>query len=164
MSTPTIYLPQSSNTTLITTELNALAASGYFTSSVNGSSGVFCNIASGTLQGVSATSNFGGYLRALLTMTLANPSAAFAANGVLGLWWLHSIDGSNYEVASASNPRAFDVTIPIPAVVTQVPVTMDVKFPPGIFKVGGQYVPGSGTQAFAASGSTLVIQPYTLGQ
>lgn len=161
------YTLQGTNTTVLTTELSpsgtGLAAGAYFTSSVGGSSGVFNN-STQTIGGVSATTNLGGYLRCLLTMTLANPSGAFAANSILGLWFLHSIDGTNFELANSSNTRPFDAVIPIPPTATQQPVTMDVKLPPGVFKVGGQYVVGSGTQALANSGNTVVIQPYTAGQ
>lgn len=157
----TVYTVQTSNVNLLTTELNALAQGAYNTSSVGGSSGVFNNSPQ-TIGTVAPTANMGGYLRGKLTLTLGS-STAFAANSTLSLWWLHSIDGTNFEAANSTNPRAFDVQIPLPVSSAQV-VTMDVWVPAGVFKVGVLNNQASGTQAFPASGNTLVLELYTAGE
>src|SRR5690242_729422 len=101
MATTAEYIVQSTATTLLSTELNTLAASAF-------------SSAGAAINNVQATSNFNGYTNATLELVLAAPTAAFASNSAIYLWFLKSVDGTNYEDTSA-NPRPPDVVIPMEA-------------------------------------------------
>ena len=150
MATTAEYIVQATPTTLLSTELGngtGLAANTF-------------SAAGAAVNNVQATSNLNGYTNAYLELVLSAPSAAFAANTAIYLWFLKSIDGTNYEDTSA-NPRPPDVIIPVEANGSAQRITMDIKLPPGQWKPIAENVPGSGTQALGASGNTIKILPYT---
>jgi hypothetical protein len=82
------------------------------------------------------------------------------ANTGVSIWWLRAVDGTNYEDGTAAPVRQPDVIIGVGAVTTaQRLVRPGVRLPPGSFKA---LILNNGTgQAFAASGNTLKILPYT---
>jgi hypothetical protein len=162
MAGTTIYTVQTTNTSLLTTEMNSLANAAFAVSSVGGSSGIFNNTVQ-TVGSIAPTANLGGYLRAFLELVLAAPTGAFAANSAIYLWFLKSIDGSNFEDTTVT-PRPPDVIVPIEANSSAQRITMDVKLPQGVWKLMAENVQGSSTQALASSGNKVTIQPYTAGE
>lgn len=142
--------------TLLTTELNSLATGTGAVSSVGGSSGVFNSVAGG------GTSNLDGYLQGRYELVLANASTISVA-GAINVWFLRSIDGSNFEDGSSSvfPKRSPDLTFFPNGVTTAQRLVVDAPLPPGNFKV--LLLPlnlGSGAQ-FASSGNTLKVLAQT---
>jgi|SRR6185437_8287362 len=151
----TIYTVQTTNTTLLGAELNALAAAAFTTT------GTAFNNSAQTIGSVAPTANLGGYLRAKIHIHLGQFTTAPAAGGTLNLWFLHSIDGTTYDDRSA-NPRPPDVVVPVEAQNTAAQeITMDVKLPAGLWVLSCQ---NNTSQPLAATGNTIVAQPYTAGE
>lgn len=100
---------QGTPVTLLTTELNSLANNSNQISSVGGTSGVFSNT-----QG---TSNFDGYVRGKVEFVMAAYTGTPAVNSGLSLWFIKSVDGTNYDDGGSSvTPiRAPDVFIQVRA-------------------------------------------------
>lgn len=141
---------QGTAVSLMTTELNSLANNANVASSVGGSSGVFTNT-----QG---TSNFDGYPRAKIEFVMAAYTGTPAANSGLSVWFIKTVDGSNYDDGSSSvTPiRAPDVFIQVRAL-TSGPqrIVRDCWVPVGTFKVLARNE-GTGL-SLASSGNTLKV-------
>lgn len=145
MTTTLKQIEQGSSVTLMSTELNSLANNANVTSSVGGSSGVFANVVGG--------SNFDGNPRGKLQFLMGGTVTALTAGGAIQVWFLLSVDGTNYENGTPP-PRNPDVVIPLGALTTAQRVTRRCSFPVGNFKV---LVVNSATgQSMPASGNTLV--------
>lgn len=148
MSVTPEYLPQSTSTALLATELNGIAAGAFST-------------LGGAFNNVQGTANLNGYPYAELEVVLAAPSSSFAANSALNLWFVKSIDGTDYEDASTTT-RPPDCAIPLRTDGVAQRTTITVKLPPGYFKGIAQNSQGSGAVALAASGNTVKILPFTV--
>lgn len=157
MTTTTEYLLQGTPTSVLTTELNGLADGSYA-------------LSSSSYNNVGATANFNGYTEAEVEIFLAAPSATFAANSYVYLYFIKSLDSTNFEdsagplvsqqgaLLSAQQP---DYQWPIRAIATSQRIVRKVWLPPGYFQVMLGNIQGSGTQALAASGNTVRILPFT---
>lgn len=69
---------------------------------------------------------------------LIDLATAASAGGYVALWWLRSVDGTNYETIETAVPaRAPDVIIPVRVTTTdsQVATVGMVPMPQGLFKV-----------------------------
>ena len=153
--TQTIANLTASATTLLSTELNSLANNANVASSVGGASGVFDN----TL-GDGGVAN--GYQMADVEGVFAVFGSAPAAGSALLVWFLQTIDGTNYEDGSSSTTpvRPPDVVLPFQASTSAQRVTKSgVPLPAGKFKVLAQNS-GSG-QSLASSGNTVKVRPFT---
>lgn len=152
-----VYTVGTTNSTLMSSELNSLGSTPAVSSSV-------FNNSQQTIGGVAATANLNGYLRGKLTF---KPGSAFAsaANSTLNIWFLHSIDGSTYEASGlGTSPRVPDVKMPLNTSSSSDVITMDVRLPAGLFKVMTANAQGSGSTTLPASGNTLTLEPYTAGE
>jgi hypothetical protein len=152
--TQTIENLTAAPTTVLSTELNSLANNTLVVSSVGGSSGIFDNTI-----GNSGVSN--GYLLGDVQMVCSFGTTP-TANTALLIWFLQTIDGTNYESGSASitPARAPDVVLPfIGQTASQIVTLHNVPLPAGKFYVLAQNS-GSG-QSLASSGNTVKIRPYT---
>lgn len=137
-----------SQSTLLTTELNALA-----------------NNAAALSAAYNNTQGGGGgdgYLMADLELYVTYGTAPTAGTGC-SVWFLQTEDGTNYEDGSNSGPvipaRAPDLVFPLRNVNTAQRIIRTVGLPPGNFKV---LLRNDGTgQAMSASGHTLKIRPST---
>jgi hypothetical protein len=148
----TTRLSQGTAVTLMTTELNSLANGTGVVSSVNGSSGVFTSTSGG------GTTNLGGYLFGKFELVLAAPAAAFSA-GAVNVWFLQTVDGTNYEDGSASltPKRPPDLTFYPQATASAQRIVVTAPLPVGAWKV--LVLPlglGSGA-VLASSGNTLKV-------
>jgi hypothetical protein len=142
-------------TTLLSTELNSLANNASVLSSVGGSSGVFDNTI-----GNSGVSN--GYFLGDVEMVCAAFGSAPTANTALNVWFLQTIDGTNYEDGSSSiTPvRPPNVAFQFQASTNaQRLIQLSIPLPAGKFKVLAQNN-GSG-QTMAGSGNTIKVRPTT---
>jgi hypothetical protein len=130
---------------LMTTELNSLANNALAVAS-----SAFNNAVGGTGD---------GYTRAILELVVTFGVAPTANTGVT-VWLLRQPDGTNYEDGSSSvTPTRAGITLGVRAVTTAQRTTAVISLPPGNFKA---LVLNNGTgQAFAASGNTLRILPFT---
>jgi len=139
-------------TTLLSTELNSLANNSLVASSVGGSSGVFDFTAG----------NFAGYQSGIYEINLGAPGSAFSTGAAISIWFLQSIDGTNYEDGSSSvtPARTADVVIPLRATTGAQRVTKIAALPPGsTVKV---LLKNDATgQSLNASGNTLKVSPFT---
>lgn len=150
---------QATLTTLLSTELNSLAAG---------------NIAVGSaFDNAQGTANLDGYLFGTLELVLAAPPSAVVAGSVCAVWFLRSIDGTNFEDGSASvyPVRPPDVLFfPVEGSGAQRLIgvteadgpqgrTTRVPMPVGDFKALF-YAPRLGT-ALASSGNTLRVRMET---
>lgn len=150
------YWDLGSVTTLLSTELNALASSSGLTagaiSSVGGSTGLFNNVYSGGV--------LGGFPLGKYELELAAPSGAVA--GGVFVWFLNSVDGANYEDGSASiiPARPADLIFPLRGVTsTAQRIILDRKpLPTGSFFV---LLAQNSGQAFAGTLNTLKVTPVT---
>ena len=150
MATTRKWTQQASSVTLLSTELNALAAGAL-------------NISSGTFSNTQGTSNFDGYTRALVEMNLAaNGGVAFAANSTLDIWLIKQV-GSQAEDGSASltPARPPDFSFPMQASTAAQHVALDVRIPPGTFSVLARNNQASGSQALGGTLNTVTLQMYT---
>lgn len=157
MSTTTEYLLQSTATTVLSTELNSLGAGSYA-------------LSSSSFDNENPTANFNGYTQALIEIVLATPSAGFAANSAIALYFIKSIDGTNFEDSESAGAivsvQAPDYQWPITGTSADGTakgkrIVRKVWLPPGNFKVMLGNIQGSGTQALAATSNTVKILPAT---
>jgi hypothetical protein len=148
MATSLEMIEQSTATTLLSTELNSLA---------NGS-----NSSAGTARNnVQATANFNGYTRAKIELYLAAYSGTPSANTSVNVWFLRTVDGTNYEDGSSSvtPARNPDVVMPVNATASGPQrIVRECFLPVGLFQPIAKNVIGI---ALAASGNTLKILPNT---
>ena len=152
----TSRLNKSTAVSLLTTELNSLANGTGVVSSVGGTSGVFTSTNGG------GTSNLDGFLFGKYELVLAAPAAAFTA-GAVNVWFLQTVDGTNYEDGSASliPKRQPDLTFYVQASASAQRIIVTAPLPVGAWKV--LLLPlglGSGA-TFASSGNTLKVLANT---
>ena len=154
MATRTYIL--GSAATLLSTELNSLASSSGLTagaiSSVGGSSGLFNNVLAG--------GGLGGYVRARFELVLAAPASALTAGTGAYVWFLNTVDGTNYEDGgSAVIPaRKPDLFIAVRAVSTSQRIDVSGVLPSNAWYV---LLAQNTGQTWAASGNTLKVMPET---
>lgn len=149
MSTTRKWLPQASAVTLLSTELNSLAAGSLVRSTA-------------TLNNSQGQTNLDGYTRAYILASLAAPGAAFAANSTLDLWFLKQVGGTTEDGTSGTTPaRPPDVSMPLQPTANASNVIQDIRLPVGTMYVLARNNQASGTQALAASGNTVSLQAYT---
>jgi hypothetical protein len=148
MATTLEQIEQSTATTLLSTEFNSLA---------NGSN----TSAGSAVNNVQATANLNGYTRAKIELYLAAYSGTPSANTSINVWFLRTVDGTNYEdgsssVAPARNP---DVVIPVNATASGPQrIIRECFLPVGSFKPLAKNTIGI---SLAGSGNTLKILPNT---
>ncbi len=148
MATVTKGLLQNAVTTLLTTELNSLAAAA------------FCTLGT-AIDNEPGVSNFDGYIEAELEFHLAAPSGAWAANSALNFWFIKSIDGgSTYEDGSTTT-RPPDIAFPLRTDGSAQTTVVEAWLPIGFWKPMVQNSQGSSTQAFAATLNTVKVKPKT---
>lgn len=142
--------------TLLSTELNSLATSATLAagavSSVGGTSGLFNNTASG--------GSLDGYAFGRYELVLAAPAGTLSVNTAAHVWFLGSVDGTNYEDGSASviPARRPDLILPVRAVSTAQRIAVVAPlFPANCFVVVSQNT----GQAWGATLNTLKVQPIT---
>lgn len=157
MATVSEYILQSTATSVLTTELNGLAANNY-------------GLSSSSWNNVSATANFNGYTEGEVEIFLAAPSATFTANSAIALYFIKSLDGTNWEDSCgplvSQQGALLSAQVPdyqwlIRAIATSQRIVRKVWIPPGQFMVMLGNIPGSGTQAFASTGNTVKLLPFT---
>ncbi len=142
--------------TLMSTELNSVASSATLIagaiSSVGGTSGLFNNTAGG--------GSMGGYPLARFELVLASPAGTLTASTAAYVWFIGTVDGTNYEDGSASiiPARPPELIIPVRAISTAQRITI-----PGYLPSGNWYVVLSHNtgQTWASSGNTLKVLPST---
>ncbi len=142
--------------TLMSTELNSLASSAApsagAVSSVGGTSGLFNNTAGG--------GGMGGYTRGRFELEIAAPGGTLVAGTSAYVWFLGTVDGTNYEDGSATviPARPADVIIPVRAVSTTQRIIVVADLPPGNWYV----VLGQNTgQTWGSTLNTLKVLPIT---
>lgn len=146
MATVLKQLEQAASVTLLSTELNSLANNAGVVSSVGGTSGVFNNAV--------GTTNMDGNPRGKLEFLMGGTVTALTAGGAIQVWFLLSVDGTNFENGTPP-PRNPDVVIPLGALTTAQRVTRRCSVPVGKFKV---YAVNAATgQAMPSSGNTLTL-------
>jgi hypothetical protein len=140
--------------TLLSTELNSLASSATAgaISSVGGTSGLFNNTVGG--------GGFDGYTMGQFELVLAAPAGTLTAGPAALIWFLTTVDATNYEDGSASviPARTPDLIIPVRAVSTAQRIIRKSMLPPGNWYVVLSQATG---QAWNASGNTLKVTPVT---
>jgi hypothetical protein len=149
MATTRKWSEQGTAVTLMSTELNSLAAGALVaaSSTVNNSQGV---------------SNLDGYTRAIIEANFAAPSGAFAANSTLDLWFLKQVNAQQEDGSASVTPaRPPDVSFAMQATANAQHVAYLITLPPGTMGILARNNQASGTQALAASGNTILIQAYT---
>lgn len=125
--------------TVMSTELNSLSSTGLAV----------------TASAVTLTTQ--NYPFAEVELNLPTMTAP-TANTIVKVWFIRAIDGTNYENVSAEPKRFPDVFFTLDAVVAQR-ITKVCKLPPGSFKV--LLKNDTIGQAYASSGNTLKIKPFT---
>jgi hypothetical protein len=149
MSTTRKWTQQGSAVTLLSTELNSLAAAGLA-------------VSSSTINNSQGQTNLDGYTRAYVEANLAAPSAAFAANSTLDLWFLKQVGSQTEDGSSSVTPaRPPDLSLPMQATSNAQHVILDVRLPPATLSILARNNQGGGSQALAASGNTVTLQAYT---
>lgn len=149
MSTTRKWVEQGTAVTLLSTELNSLAAGAL-------------NVSSATINNSQGQTNLDGYTRALVECNLAAPSAAFAANSTLDIWFLKQVNSQQEDGSSSVTPaRPPDFSFPMQATANAQHVALDVRLPPGTMAILARNNQASGTQALASSGNTVTLQAYT---
>lgn len=142
--------------TLMSTELNSLVSSAALSagavSSVGGTSGLFNNTAGG--------GGLGGYLQGRFELNLAAPGGTLTAGTAVYVWFVGTVDGTNYEDGSASviPARLADVIFPVRAVSTAQRITVVADMPPGNWYVVLSHNTG---QTWGATLNTLKVMPHT---
>jgi hypothetical protein len=155
MATTTKYA-LGSVVSLLTTELNSLASSSGLTagaiSSVGGTSGLFNNTAAG--------GGFDGYEWGRYELNLGAPAGTLTAGTAAYVWFLGTVDGTNYEDGSATviPARPADLVLPVRAVSTAQRISVVAPLPPGNWFALLSQNTG---QAWNASGNTLKVVPVT---
>jgi hypothetical protein len=139
-------------TTLMSTELNSLASSA--------TAGAISSVGGGVFNNTVGGGGFDGYLYGQLELNLGAPGGTLTANTAANVWFLSTVDGTNYEDGSASviPAHAPDVVFPVRAVSTAQRIARRCILPQGNFMVLIQQATG---QTWAASGNTLKVQPAT---
>lgn len=142
-------------TSILTTELNSLANGSVTLASVNGNGGVFNN-----QYGTSGAGQIGGWPLTTIELRLAAIASNRTANGGVNVWLLRSLDGITYETGSNTIApiRNVNVVLATDATSNAYTVSQDIALPPGQWKPIAQNETGV---AFAASGNTLNISPYS---
>ncbi len=142
--------------TLLSTELNSLATSATLAagaiSSVGGTSGLFNNTAAG--------GSLGGYAFGRYELVLAAPGGTLTVNTAANVWFLGTVDGTNYEDGSASviPARRPDLVIPVRAASTAQRIAVIAPlFPANCFVV----LSHNTGQAWGATLNTLKVSPIT---
>lgn len=144
-------------------DLNSMANNTGILSSVNGTAGVFTNV---------AASGFDGAPWCKLSLLLKAGAAAWTAGGCLKLWFLHSVNSQyEYYTTSGGVPREPDAVF-YPEAITSDQYLMGmagdkpagqrspiIHLPTGTWKVFAMSV-GLG-QALAAAANTVYLQPIT---
>jgi hypothetical protein len=149
MSTTRKWVQQGSAVTLLSTELNSLAAGGLA-------------VSSSTINNSQGQANLDGYTRAFVEMNLAAPSASFANNSTLDLWFLKQVGSQVEDGSSSVTPaRPPDLSLPMQGNGTAQHVILDVRLPPGTLSILARNNQGGGSQALASSGNTVTLQAYT---
>lgn len=136
-------LEQGVAVSLLATELNSLA------------NNTMC-AAGATVNNSVGQTNLDGYVRAKLELALAAYTGTPAAGASVYVWFLKSVDGTNFEDGSATvtPARAPDLVIPVAATATGPQrIIKECWVPVGNFKPIAKNV-GLGL-AFAASANTL---------
>jgi hypothetical protein len=145
MATTLKMVEQGTAVSLLTTELNSLA------------NNTMCAAGSAVTNAI-GTSNTDGYVRGKLELVLAAYSGTPTAGSSFDVWFLKTVDGTNYEDGSSSvtPPRNPDVVVPVRAVASGGQrVIVECWVPVGLFKPIGR---NNGTGlTLAASGNTVKI-------
>lgn len=137
--------------TLISTELNSL---------VDYSSTATLAISSSTFNNTIGGGGGDGYTAGLFELNVSFASGSPTANKSISVWFLGTVDGTNYEAGGTSvlPARAPDLTFPLIAATPQR-VIIQRRLPPGTFYV---LVKNDGTgRSLASSGSTIKVLPFT---
>lgn len=140
---PTITQLRGTSQTLLSTELNSLANN------------------SNAVHATNVAFSSAGYLDAEAELLVTFPTAPIA-NTAIYVWLLREIDGTNYEMGSASvtPTRPPDIIFTVSSVTTAQRIIVPVyDIPPGNVRPLLRNV-GTG-QAFASSGNQLNIRPRT---
>lgn len=149
MATTRKWTQQGTAITVMSTELNSLAANALVaaSSSINNSQG---------------QANLDGYTRALFEVNFAAPSSGFAANSTLDIWLLKQVNSQQEDGSSSVTPaRPPDFSFPMQTTAAAQHVVLDVRVPPGTMGVLARNNQASGSQALAASGNTITALLYT---
>lgn len=144
MATTLKQVEQATAVTLMSTELNSLANNSNAAATAN-------------LVNTQGTSNTDGYIRGKLELYLAAPSTTVTANTGLSVWFLSTVDGSNFEDGSSSitPARSPDIVLPLRAVSTAQRVGRKVRVPVGTL---GILLRNEGTGVtLGATGNTLKL-------
>lgn len=115
-------------------DINSIANNTGAISTVDGTSGVFTNVASGT---------FDGYEKCKAMLLLKAGVAAWQTGACVKLWFVSQIDGTNYEYFTTSGG---------------VPRTPDIEFYPQPI-TSDQYVPGENPKEEPGKRSQLMDLP-----
>ena len=144
MATTLKQTEQASAVTLLSTELNSLA---------NGSNAVS---STAILNNAIGQANTDGYVRGKLELNIGAPAAALTLNTGVTVWFLQTVDGTNYEDGDASTTpaRLPHIVIPVRAVATAQRIIQRIAVPVGTQKV----LVSNGTgQSWNASGNSLKL-------
>jgi hypothetical protein len=138
--------------TLMTTELNSLAAAGLAVSSVGGVSGEFTN------------ANTNQVIFSPVVLTLGAIGSALSAGANVSCWFLQSPDGTHFESSSFAPARPPDVVFALPAAtITAGTIFLNqgtiVRVPALPFYVLCQNNTG---QTLAASGNMIALVPTAM--
>jgi hypothetical protein len=141
-------IEQGTAVSLLTTELNSLATA---TMSAAGTA----------VNNVQATSNLNGYVWGKVEVVLAAYTGTPTASTAINIWFLLSVDGTNYEDGSntVTPARMPDVVVPVRAVASGPQrIIVQCLIPVGLFKPIAQNTIGL---TLAASGNTVKILANT---
>lgn len=143
--------------TLLSTEMNSLASSAGLTagaiSSVGGTSGLFNNVLAG--------GGLGGFTQGLFQLHLGTPGGTLTAGTAAYVWFLNTIDGTNFDDGSASviPARSPDLIIPVRAASgAQYAGSILAPLPPNSWYL---LVAQNTGQTWAATLNTLKVIPVT---
>jgi hypothetical protein len=144
MATIRKQLEQTTAVTLLSTEMNSV---------VNGANAV---TSTAVLNNAVGQANTDGYLFAKIELVLGAVASALTLNSGVQVWFLSSVDGTNYEDGDASTTpaRQPDVVIGVRNVATAQRITRRIPVPVGTQKVLVSNLTG---QTWAASGNTLKV-------
>jgi hypothetical protein len=142
MATIRKQLEQATAVTLLSTEMNSV---------VNGANAV---TSSAVLNNAVGQANTDGYMWAKIELVLGAVGAAMTLNSGVPIYFLSSVDGTNYEDGDATvvPARAPDVVIGVRNVATAQRITRRIAVPVGAQKV---LAVNSTGQTWNASGNTL---------
>lgn len=145
MATALKQIEQATAVLLLSTELNSL---------LNNTNAVS---ATPVLVNTVGTSNTDGYVRGKLEAVIGAPAGTLTANSSLNVWFLETVDGTNYEDGDASTTpaREADCVLGVRAVSTAQRITKEVFVPVGSSKV--LYRNAGTGQTLASSGNTLKL-------